>query len=182
MMSPSIAHPHPSFSCQPPSSRPVAASSCLERAIKQRGAAQRRQITHTHTHTYCAAGRVLRPSVWKPDDLKHQAAWKQQLVLCFCRREEQVEPSKKGRRSVLFCFVFFAELLGGMLAPRALRSLLLCALSCACGLRSGAASRHKPHAALPIQSEREPLPSKGLAGRWSCACTGFWHLVVAKDR
>ncbi|XP_013878343.1 chordin, partial [Austrofundulus limnaeus] len=51
-----------------------------------------------------------------------------------------------------------------MLAPRALRSLLLCALSCACGLRSGAASRLKSQAALPIQSEREPLPSKGLSG------------------
>uniref|UniRef100_A0A3Q3FU86 Chordin n=1 Tax=Labrus bergylta TaxID=56723 RepID=A0A3Q3FU86_9LABR len=48
-----------------------------------------------------------------------------------------------------------------MLVPRALRSLL-CVLSCA-WLHSGAASRLKSPA-LPIQSEREPLPSKGLAG------------------
>nr|XP_015807610.2 chordin isoform X1 [Nothobranchius furzeri] len=49
-----------------------------------------------------------------------------------------------------------------MLAPSALRSLL-CALSCACWLRSGAASRLKSPA-LPIQSERDPLPSKGSSG------------------
>uniref|UniRef100_A0A147AAR9 Chordin n=1 Tax=Fundulus heteroclitus TaxID=8078 RepID=A0A147AAR9_FUNHE len=49
-----------------------------------------------------------------------------------------------------------------MLAPRALR-FLLCALSCAWWLHSGTASRLKTPA-LPIQSEREPLPSKVLAG------------------
>ncbi|XP_038129060.1 chordin isoform X2 [Cyprinodon tularosa] len=49
-----------------------------------------------------------------------------------------------------------------MQAPRALRCLL-CALSCAWWLRTGTASRLKTPA-LPIQSEREPLPSKGLAG------------------
>ncbi|XP_037835546.1 chordin isoform X3 [Kryptolebias marmoratus] len=66
-----------------------------------------------------------------------------------------------------------------MLARRALRSWLLCALSCACWLRPGAASRLKSPAALPIQSEREPLPSKGLAG---CSFGGrfysledMWH-------
>ncbi|MEQ2306173.1 hypothetical protein AMECASPLE_005435 [Ameca splendens] len=48
-----------------------------------------------------------------------------------------------------------------MLAPRALRSWL-CALSC-WWLHTGTASRLKTPA-LPIQSEREPLPSKGLAG------------------
>uniref|UniRef100_A0A665V0E3 Chordin n=1 Tax=Echeneis naucrates TaxID=173247 RepID=A0A665V0E3_ECHNA len=48
-----------------------------------------------------------------------------------------------------------------MLLPRALRSLL-CVLSCA-WLRAGAASRLKSPA-LPIQSEREPLPFKGLSG------------------
>ncbi|TKS81442.1 Chordin Protein chordino [Collichthys lucidus] len=47
-----------------------------------------------------------------------------------------------------------------MLSPRALRSLL-CVLSCA-WLHTGAASRLKSPA-LPIQSEREPLPSKGLS-------------------
>lgn len=51
-----------------------------------------------------------------------------------------------------------------MLAPRALRSLL-CVLSCA-WLHTGAASRLKSPA-LPIQSEREPLPSKGLSGKKS---------------
>ncbi|XP_008283008.1 chordin isoform X2 [Stegastes partitus] len=49
-----------------------------------------------------------------------------------------------------------------MLAPRALRCLL-CALSCAWWPHAGAASRLKAPA-LPIQSEREPVPSKGLAG------------------
>lgn len=48
-----------------------------------------------------------------------------------------------------------------MLLPRALRSWL-CVLSCA-WLRAGAASRLKSPA-LPIQSEREPLPFKGLSG------------------
>ncbi|XP_034722598.1 chordin [Etheostoma cragini] len=48
-----------------------------------------------------------------------------------------------------------------MLVPRALRSLL-CVLSCA-WLHTGAPSRLKSPA-LPIQSEREPLPSKGLTG------------------
>uniref|UniRef100_A0A7N6AH79 Chordin n=1 Tax=Anabas testudineus TaxID=64144 RepID=A0A7N6AH79_ANATE len=48
-----------------------------------------------------------------------------------------------------------------MLAPCALRSLL-CVLSCA-WLQTGAASRLKSPA-LPIQSEREPVPSKGLSG------------------
>ncbi|GLD52889.1 chordin, partial [Lates japonicus] len=48
-----------------------------------------------------------------------------------------------------------------MLVPRALRSLL-CVLSCA-WLHTGAASRLKSPA-LPIQSEREPLPFKGLSG------------------
>ncbi|MEQ2190910.1 hypothetical protein XENOCAPTIV_014447, partial [Xenoophorus captivus] len=48
-----------------------------------------------------------------------------------------------------------------MLAPRALRSWL-CALSC-WWLHTGTALRLKTPA-LPIQSEREPLPSKGLAG------------------
>ena len=45
-----------------------------------------------------------------------------------------------------------------MLPCRALRSVL-CVLSCA-WLHAGAASRLKAPA-LPIQSEREPLPSKG---------------------
>ncbi|XP_037332499.2 chordin [Pungitius pungitius] len=49
-----------------------------------------------------------------------------------------------------------------MLATRALPSLL-CALSCAWLESSGAASRLKS-SSLPIHSEREPLPSKGLAG------------------
>uniref|UniRef100_A0A3P8RQQ3 Chordin n=1 Tax=Amphiprion percula TaxID=161767 RepID=A0A3P8RQQ3_AMPPE len=49
-----------------------------------------------------------------------------------------------------------------MLAPRALRCLL-CVLSCAWWPHTGAASRLKS-AALPIQSEREPQPSKGLTG------------------
>ncbi|CAN9511148.1 unnamed protein product [Ophioblennius macclurei] len=50
-----------------------------------------------------------------------------------------------------------------MLGPCALRSVL-CALSCTSWLlRSGAAQRLKSPA-LPIQSEREPLPSKGLTG------------------
>ncbi|XP_032401705.1 chordin [Xiphophorus hellerii] len=49
-----------------------------------------------------------------------------------------------------------------MLASRALRCLL-CALSCAWWLPTGTASRLKTPA-LPIQSEREPVPSKGLAG------------------
>ncbi|XP_041851817.1 chordin [Melanotaenia boesemani] len=49
-----------------------------------------------------------------------------------------------------------------MLVHRALR-FLLCVLSCAWWLRSGAASQLKAPA-LPIQSEREPLPSKGLSG------------------
>lgn len=49
-----------------------------------------------------------------------------------------------------------------MLLPRALRSLL-CVLSCA-WLHTGAASRLKTPA-LPIQSEREPLPSKGVSGK-----------------
>uniref|UniRef100_A0A3Q3L9V9 Chordin n=1 Tax=Mastacembelus armatus TaxID=205130 RepID=A0A3Q3L9V9_9TELE len=48
-----------------------------------------------------------------------------------------------------------------MLVSRALRSLL-CVLGCA-WLHTGAASRLKSPA-LPIQSEREPLPSKGLSG------------------
>lgn len=48
-----------------------------------------------------------------------------------------------------------------MLALYALRSLL-CVLSCA-WLHTAAASRLKSPA-LPIQSEREPLPSKGLSG------------------
>uniref|UniRef100_A0A8C9X7T1 Chordin n=1 Tax=Sander lucioperca TaxID=283035 RepID=A0A8C9X7T1_SANLU len=48
-----------------------------------------------------------------------------------------------------------------MLVPRALRSLL-CVLSCA-WLHTGAPSRLKSPA-LPIQSEREPLPSKGSSG------------------
>uniref|UniRef100_A0A671Y9U3 Chordin n=1 Tax=Sparus aurata TaxID=8175 RepID=A0A671Y9U3_SPAAU len=48
-----------------------------------------------------------------------------------------------------------------MLVLRALRSLL-CVVSCA-WLHAGAASRLKSPA-LPIQSEREPLPSKGLSG------------------
>uniref|UniRef100_A0A672Z738 Chordin n=1 Tax=Sphaeramia orbicularis TaxID=375764 RepID=A0A672Z738_9TELE len=47
------------------------------------------------------------------------------------------------------------------MGPRALRSLL-CVLGCA-WLRTGAASRLKSPA-LPIQSERDPLPSKGLSG------------------
>ncbi|XP_068441938.1 chordin [Clinocottus analis] len=55
-----------------------------------------------------------------------------------------------------------------MLAPRALRCFLLCALSCAWLHRTGAASRLKSSSSssssLPIQSEREPLPSKGLSG------------------
>lgn len=49
-----------------------------------------------------------------------------------------------------------------MLAPRALRAVL-CVLSCA-WLHADAASRLKSPA-LPIQSEREPLPSKGLSGK-----------------
>lgn len=53
-----------------------------------------------------------------------------------------------------------------MLDPRALRAAL-CALSCA-WLHAGAASRLKSPA-LPIQSEREPLPSKGLSGKESRA-------------
>lgn len=52
----------------------------------------------------------------------------------------------------------------GMLVLRALRSLL-CVVSCA-WLHAGAASRLKSPA-LPIQSEREPLPSKGLSGKKS---------------
>lgn len=48
-----------------------------------------------------------------------------------------------------------------MLDRRALRAAL-CVLSCA-WLHAGAASRLKSPA-LPIQSEREPLPSKGLSG------------------
>ena len=53
-----------------------------------------------------------------------------------------------------------------MLLLRALRSLL-CVVSCA-WLHAGAASRLKSPA-LPIQSEREPLPSKGLSGKESRA-------------
>lgn len=49
-----------------------------------------------------------------------------------------------------------------MLATRALPSLL-CALICAWPESGAAASRLKS-SSLPIQSEREPLPSKGLAG------------------
>lgn len=56
-----------------------------------------------------------------------------------------------------------------MLAPRALLSLL-CVLSCA-WLRTGAASRLKSPA-LPIQSEREPQPSKGLSGK---KATRYWN-------
>lgn len=48
-----------------------------------------------------------------------------------------------------------------MLDRRALRAAL-CVLGCA-WLHAGAASRLKSPA-LPIQSEREPLPSKGLSG------------------
>lgn len=48
-----------------------------------------------------------------------------------------------------------------MLDRRALRAAL-CVLSCA-WLHAGAASRLKSPA-LPIQSEREPVPSKGLSG------------------
>ncbi|XP_037534367.1 chordin [Nematolebias whitei] len=64
-----------------------------------------------------------------------------------------------------------------MLAPRAPLSWLLCALSCACWLGAGAASRLKSHAVLPIQSEREPLPAKGLSGvqRIHTAALGTWN-------
>ncbi|KAK1899935.1 Chordin [Dissostichus eleginoides] len=55
-----------------------------------------------------------------------------------------------------------------MLGPSALRSLL-CVLSCA-WLRTGASRLKSP--ALPIQSEREPLPSKGLAG---CSFGGRYY-------
>ncbi|XP_034060541.1 chordin-like [Gymnodraco acuticeps] len=55
-----------------------------------------------------------------------------------------------------------------MLGPLALRSLL-CVLSCA-WLRTGASRLKSP--ALPIQSEREPLPSKGLAG---CSFGGRYY-------
>ncbi|KAJ4935933.1 hypothetical protein JOQ06_017459 [Pogonophryne albipinna] len=55
-----------------------------------------------------------------------------------------------------------------MLGPRALR-FLLCVLSCA-WLRTGASRLKSP--ALPIQSEREPLPSKGLAG---CSFGGRYY-------
>lgn len=54
-----------------------------------------------------------------------------------------------------------------MLDRRALRAAL-CVLSCA-WLHAGAASRLKSPA-LPIQSEREPLPSKGLSGERGRAC------------
>ncbi|XP_056297650.1 chordin isoform X1 [Pseudoliparis swirei] len=51
-------------------------------------------------------------------------------------------------------------------AARALlaRCLLLCALSCAWPHRTRAASRLKASSSLPIQSERDALPSKGLSG------------------
>lgn len=63
----------------------------------------------------------------------------------------------------------------GMLALYALRSLL-CVLSCA-WLHTAAASRLKSPA-LPIQSEREPLPSKGLSGESRCQES---HYVVGLD-
>ncbi|XP_035479514.1 chordin isoform X1 [Scophthalmus maximus] len=59
-----------------------------------------------------------------------------------------------------------------MLLPRALRSWL-CVLSCA-WLRAGAASRLKSPA-LPIQSEREPLPFKGLSG---CSFGGRFYSLA----
>lgn len=64
-----------------------------------------------------------------------------------------------------------------MLVPRALRSLL-CVLSCA-WLHTGAASRLKSPA-LPIQSEREPLPSKGLSGKkTSKLAVTFFNFISA---
>lgn len=66
----------------------------------------------------------------------------------------------------------------GMLVLRALRSLL-CVVSCA-WLHAGAASRLKSPA-LPIQSEREPLPSKGLSGKKSYTLMSpvisYWQLI-----
>lgn len=60
------------------------------------------------------------------------------------------------------------SLRSGMLLPRALPAAL-CVLSCA-WLHVGAASRLKSPA-LPIQSEQEPVPSKGLSGK-SQVCRG----------
>ncbi|CAL8359796.1 unnamed protein product [Merluccius merluccius] len=66
--------------------------------------------------------------------------------------------------------------LGGMRTGRALRALLLL-LSCA-WLQPAAASRLKSPA-LPIQSEREPVPSKGLSGcsfgGWFYSLEDTWH-------
>uniref|UniRef100_A0A8C2ZL22 Chordin n=1 Tax=Cyclopterus lumpus TaxID=8103 RepID=A0A8C2ZL22_CYCLU len=50
-----------------------------------------------------------------------------------------------------------------LLAARALRCLL-CALSCAWLHQTGAAASRLKSSSLPIQSEREALPSKGLSG------------------
>ncbi|XP_029028322.2 chordin isoform X2 [Betta splendens] len=58
-----------------------------------------------------------------------------------------------------------------MLAPRALRSVL-CVLGCA-WLHVGAASRLKT-SALPIQSEKEPQPSKSLSG---CSFGGRYYAL-----
>ena len=52
--------------------------------------------------------------------------------------------------------------LGGMQTRRALRALMLL-LGCAC-LRSAAAASRLKAPALPIQSEKELLPAKGLSG------------------
>ncbi|XP_061638682.1 chordin isoform X2 [Phyllopteryx taeniolatus] len=56
-----------------------------------------------------------------------------------------------------------------LLGARVLRAVL-CVISCVCACVE-AASRPKPHS-LPIQSEREPLPSKGLSG---CAFGGRFY-------
>ncbi|TNN25795.1 hypothetical protein EYF80_064072 [Liparis tanakae] len=79
----------------------------------------------------------------------------------FERRKER-EGEKERRREGE------KELCLGMLpAARALlaRCLLLCALSCAWPHRTRAASRLKASSSLPIQSERDALPSKGLSGK-----------------
>ncbi|KAJ7990619.1 hypothetical protein DPEC_G00302270 [Dallia pectoralis] len=61
--------------------------------------------------------------------------------------------------------------LNGMPTRCALR-VLFCVVMCAC-LRSGRASRLKSPA-LPIQSEREPIPSKGVSG---CSFGGRFFLL-----
>lgn len=53
-----------------------------------------------------------------------------------------------------------------MESVRALLATVLSVLLSCSRLPSAEASRMKSGAALPIQPEREPLPSKGVSGKW----------------